>query len=167
METPHSELESALRRAAGLNAEELAFFSGVGSFMTTADGQQPLPMSQPLSAQRVRQLHVACLAVAKRDDLKWLQYARYWMSFPDIGRFLCEYAEKRGTNNLRLRREPEERDWVETKHTPRLPRQAALSLPRPARTRFVEETEPLVHADASDDKPWDTAAWPARSREMS
>jgi len=151
METPHSELETVLRRAVSLDAQELAFFSGVGAYITTAAGQQPLPMSQQLSAQRVRQLHVACLAVARRDGLKWLHYARYWANFPNIGKFLCEYAEKRGTNNLRLRREPEEHDWVETKTTPKLPRQEALPLPRFERPRVVEEVESPVHADSSDE----------------
>jgi hypothetical protein len=156
METPHSALENALRRAVSLDAEELMFLSGVGAFVTTAVGQLPLPMSRQLSAQRVRELHVACLAVAARDDLKWLHYARYWMTFPDVGKFLCEYVEQRGTNNLRLRREPEERDWVETKHTPELPRQAARALPRPE-PRRAEEVDSFVHADSSDDEPRDTA----------
>jgi hypothetical protein len=155
MKTPHSALEDALLRAASLDAEGLVFLSGVGAFITTDSGQRPLPMPQQLSAQHVRQLHLACLAVAGRDDLKWLHYARYWMSFPNIGKFLCEYVEQRGTNNLRLRREPEARDWVETDHTPKLPRQAARSLPQSERPRFVEEVDSFVHVDSSDDEPRD------------
>ena len=157
MQTAHLVLEDALRRAVSFEAEELMFLSGVGAFITTVAGQEALPMSQPLSAQRVRHLHEACLVVATRNDLKWLHYARYWMDYPGIGRFLCEYVERRGSSNLRLRREPEAHDWVETRHTPKLPLRAARSLPRSEPPRFVAEVDALVDADSSDDESRGTA----------
>jgi hypothetical protein len=155
METAHHLLEDAVRRAVRIDAEALSFLSGVGLVVTTAAGQQSLPMSQPLSAQRVRQLHEACLAVAGRNDLRWLNYARYRVSFPSLGRFLCEYVERSRTSNLQLRRDPEAPRWVETRQTPKLPRWEALSLPRQSdpgllSVRRQEQTspEPLKIEDA-------------------
>lgn len=153
MKTPLGILEDTLRRAVSLEADELTFFSGVGAVITTAAGQRPLPMAEQLSAQRVRDLHEACLAVAGRDHLKWLRYARYPVSFPNIGEFWCEYVERRGTSNLRLQRDPFAAQMVETTRVPKLPPPPArLSVPRPE-PRFVEEVGALVHPGSRDDKP--------------
>jgi hypothetical protein len=130
METAHRLLEDAVRRAVRMDAEALTFFSGVGVFVTTVAGKKSLPLSQPLSAQRVRQLHEACLELASRNDLKWLHYARYRVTFPGLGRFQCEYVERRRTSNLKLQRDPEAPDWVETGRAPKLPpRKAAQAVP--------------------------------------
>jgi hypothetical protein len=132
METPRVVLEDALRRAVGLDAEALTFFSGVGAFVTTPVGQRPLPMPQLLSARRVRDLHQTCLEIAGRSHLKWLHFARYPVSFASLGEFLCEYVERRGTSNLRLQRDPFAAESVETKPLPkRPPWPARAPVPRP------------------------------------
>jgi hypothetical protein len=150
METPGrtfqaaSRLASSLRLAVGLEAIELTFFSGVGAYITTATGKRRLPMSLPSSAQRVRDLHEACLAIADRDHLQGLPYCRYSVSFPGIGSFSCEYVERRGTANLQLRRGPDASEGVEVRTTPNVPRRPMRSaLPQPE-SRAVDAVAPLL-----------------------
>jgi hypothetical protein len=133
MEDPTRVLQETLGLAVGLDARELTFFSGVGVFITTADGQQPLRQLPQPSARGVRALHEVCLSIAGRNDLRWLHFCRYPVSFPNLGRFSCEYVERRATANLRLRRAPDAQDTVDLHPTPKAP-VLPERLARPARS---------------------------------
>ncbi len=74
---PHPRLAGKHCGWPSARTRELAFFSGVGVFIVTADGQQPLRQLAQPSARSVRELHEVCLSIAGRNDLKWLHFSRY------------------------------------------------------------------------------------------
>lgn len=124
---PRRFLEETLRRAVEIDAEELWLLSGVGSLAKTEDRVRTL-RPDVLSAEAVRKVHEECLALAGRMDLRSFARARYTLTFPEGGTFLCEFIYRRETSNLRLQREPEAL-MVEPTRKLTLPRLAAEATP--------------------------------------
>jgi hypothetical protein len=76
-------------------------------------------------------VHEECLVLAGRMDLCTVAHARYELTLPDVGTFLCEFISRRRTSNLRLRREPEILT-VEPTRKRTLPPLAAETTPDPS-----------------------------------
>jgi Tfp pilus assembly ATPase PilU len=136
MEPAGQFLNTVLHRVRDIDANELWLLSGVGA-LAKAKGMICPVHAEQLSPEDVFAMHKECLAIAGRTDLDRFPHVYYAVEFSTAGTFLCEYVQRRNTNNLRLLREAETH-MAGPFSRPKLPALAAEATPNPS----IERTCP-------------------------